>query len=279
MYSIPSLSRTDLAQLIVNRIIQEKDRIKLQYQDSKNSIGYFFIDDLLPSEITEHINKQFPAKDEMVLKKSIREDKYIAVQMNQYKRDLEELIYAFQEDGVVNLMKDVCEIEDLQPDENLYAGGLSSMKQSQFLNPHLDNSHDKERSRWRVLNLLFYVSPNWKDSNGGHLEIWPNGLKQDQITLYSRFNRLIVMATHDKSWHSVSPVVADSSRNCVSNYYFSNTALFSTDKFHVTTFRGRPHQKMRNQILKIDSFLRMNLRKLFKKGIVKNPHVYKSDKD
>jgi len=279
MYSIPSLSRTDLAQLIVNRIIQEKDRIKLQYQDSKNSIGYFFIDDLLPSEITEHINKQFPAKDEMVLKKSIREDKYIAVQMNQYKRDLEELIYAFQEDGVVNLMKDVCEIEDLQPDENLYAGGLSSMKQSQFLNPHLDNSHDKERSRWRVLNLLFYVSPNWKDSNGGHLEIWPNGLKQDQITLHSRFNRLIVMATHDKSWHSVSPVVVDASRNCVSNYYFSNTALFSTDKFHVTTFRGRPHQKMRNQILKIDSFLRMNLRKLFKKGIVKNPHVYKSDKD
>jgi len=279
MYSIPSLSRTDLAQLIVNRIIQEKDRIKLQYQDSKNSIGYFFIDDLLPSEITEHINKQFPAKDEMVLKKSIREDKYIAVQMNQYKRDLEELIYAFQEDGVVNLMKDVCEIEDLQPDENLYAGGLSTMKQSQFLNPHLDNSHDKERSRWRVLNLLFYVTPNWKDSNGGHLEIWPNGLKQDQITLHSRFNRLIVMATHDKSWHSVSPVVVDASRNCVSNYYFSNTALFSTDKFHVTTFRGRPHQKMRNQILKIDSFLRMNLRKLFKKGIVKNPHVYKSDKD
>ena len=95
------------------------------------------------------------------------------------------------------------------------------MKHTQFLNPHLDNSHDKERNRWRVLNLLFYVTPNWMDSNGGHLEIWPEGLKQDQTTLYSRFNRLIVMATHDQSWHSVSPVVADASRNCVSNYYFS----------------------------------------------------------
>ena len=87
------------------------------------------------------------------------------------------------------------------------------------------------------------------------------------------------MATHDKSWHSVSPVVVDASRNCVSNYYFSNTALSSTDKFHVTTFRGRPHQKIRNHILRIDSFLRMNLRKIFKKGVVKNPHVYKSNKD
>ena len=98
MNSIPSLSRKDLAQLIVNRIIQEKKRIKIQYEESKNQIGYFFIDDLFPPEISKHINNQFPSHDKMVLKKSIREDKYIAVQMNQYKRDLEELIYAFQDD-------------------------------------------------------------------------------------------------------------------------------------------------------------------------------------
>ena len=237
---MPSLHRTYLAQLIVNRIIQEKDRIKTQYEESKNQIGYFYIDDLLSAEITEQIDSQFPSKQEMVLKKSIRENKYIGVQMNEYAPVLEELIYAFQDDRVVNLIKQVCGIQELTPDENLYAGGLSSMKQSQFLNPHLDNSHDKERNRWRVLNLLFYVTPNWKDSNGGHLEIWPEGLDQHQTTLHSRFNRLIVMATHDKSWHSVSPVVVNASRNCVSNYYFSNTALSGTDKFHVTTFRGRP---------------------------------------
>ena len=279
MNSTPSLHRTDLAQLIVNRIVQEKDRIKIQYEVSKNQIGYFFIDDLLPPEITEYVNSQFPSKDAMVLKKSIRENKYIGVQMNQYARILEELIYAFQDERVVNIIKDICNIDDLQPDVNLYAGGLSSMKHAQFLNPHLDNSHDKERNRWRVLNLLFYVTPNWLDSNGGHLELWPEGLKQDQTTLYSRFNRLIVMATHDKSWHSVNPVVADASRNCVSNYYFSSTSLSNSDKFHVTTFRGRPHQKMRNQILKLDSFLRMNLRKLFKKGVIENSHIYKTDKD
>ena len=274
-----SLHRTYLAQLIVNRIIQEKDRIKTQYEESKNQIGYFYIDDLLSAEITEQIDSQFPSKQEMVLKKSIRENKYIGVQMNEYAPVLEELIYAFQDDRVVNLIKQVCGIQELTPDENLYAGGLSSMKQSQFLNPHLDNSHDKERNRWRVLNLLFYVTPNWKDSNGGHLEIWPEGLDQHQTTLHSRFNRLIVMATHDKSWHSVSPVVVNASRNCVSNYYFSNTALSGTDKFHVTTFRGRPHQKFKNHVLRFDSFLRMNLRKIFKKGVVKNPHVYKSNKD
>ena len=60
---------------------------------------------------------------------------------------------------------------------------------------------------------------------------------------------------------------------------FRSTALSNTDKFHVTTFRGRPHQKIEKSYSKIDSFLRMNLRKLFKKGVIENPHVYKSDKD
>lgn len=162
----------------------------------------------------------------------------------------------------------------LQADEYLYAGGISSMGKGQFLNPHLDNSHDKDRARWRVFNLLYYVTPGWKKENGGHLELWPNGVEGQPITIHSLFNRLVV-ATHQTSWHSVSPVVGNASRNCVSNYYFSNLPLRQDDEFHVTSFRGRPNQKLRDQILKIDASLRMNIRKIFKKGIRENPHVYK----
>ena len=42
-------------------------------------------------------------------------------------------------------------------------------------------------------------------------------------------------------------------------------------------FRGRPGQYLVNQVLKIDSSLRMGIRKLFKKGIIENPHVYKKE--
>ena len=52
------------------------------------------------------------------------------------------------------------------------------MKKNQFLNPHLDNSHDKDRSRWHVLNLLYYVTPNWQEDFGGNLELWTNGLQE-----------------------------------------------------------------------------------------------------
>lgn len=277
--NLSSLGRVELAGFISKKIKENKDAIKQQYESSKNEIGYFIIDDVLPAEIVLEINTQFPTENSMVHKKSLRENKYVAAQMDKYPPILEEIIYAFQDSKVVQEIKDICGIEDLHPDEHLYAGGISSMKKGQFLNPHLDNSHDKGRDKWRVLNLLYYCTPEWDSNNGGNLEIWPNGLDNKQVTLASNFNRLIVMTTHQFSWHSVSPVLKNATRNCVSNYYFSSSPLIPEDKFHVTTFRGRPEQKIRNKILKVDSFLRMGIRKIFKKGIVENPHVYKKDID
>ncbi len=269
------MNRVELANLIYKRILEDKITLKNQFSDSKPAIGYFFIDDLLPDNLAHEIYSVFPKSSEMILKKSIREDKYVAAQMNLYKSLLEEVIYAFQDKKIVDLIAEICQIENTIPDENLYAGGLSMMGKKQFLNPHLDNSHDKDRERWRVLNLLYYVTPNWEENYGGNLELWPNGLKEKQITIHSKFNRLIVMATHNRSLHSVSPVTFDGFRCCVSNYYFSKTPLLTSDTFHVTSFRGRPEEKVTDVILQTDTWLRMIIRKIFKKGIKENPHVYK----
>lgn len=269
-------STEEISKFIVLKLIENEAALKMQYENSVNQIGYFYIDNLLPKDLVLALHACFPDSKSMILKQSLREDKYIAVQMNQYDLLLEKVIYAFQDEKVVAKIGEICHIQDLHPDENLYAGGLSLMEHKQFLNPHLDNSHDKDVNKWRVLNLLYYVNPNWESSFGGNLELWPNGLQEKQITLDSKCNRLIVMATHQDSWHSVSPIVNEKfKRQCVSNYYFSNFPLKNTDTFHVTTFRGRPDQPIINQILKIDSFLRSKIRNFFKKGIIENKHVYK----
>lgn len=83
------------------------------------------------------------------------------------------------------------------------------------------------------------------------------------------------MATHQKSWHSVNQVLANDVRCCVSNYYFSKEPLLSDDNFHITTFRGRPTEKFRDFILKLDNNIRIGVRKIFSKGIRENPHQYK----
>lgn len=131
--------------------------------------------------------------------------------------------------------------------------------------------------RWRVLNLLYYITPNWKLENGGHLELWTDGPEQKPIIIESKFNRLVIMATHDRSWHSVNQVTIDRNRCCIPNYCFSDSSLKLSDQFHVTKFRGRPNDTVANIILNVDAQLRMLLRRLFKKGVRKNPHVYKKN--
>lgn len=270
-----TIDRKKIADLILDKISYQKSNLKKAYNETKSKIGCFYIDDLLPEELANTCFELFPKQDKMRCLKSIREYKYISAQMDKHNPMLEEVLYAFQDERIIKIISEICDIKSLYADESLYAGGLSLMGKDNFLNPHLDNSHDAERERWRVLNLLYYVTPNWKNENGGHLELWPDGPKKESLVIESRFNRLAVMATHSTSWHSVNKVVVDDQRRCISNYYFSDYSLKQDDKFHVTKYRGRPEETLKNIVLDFDANLRMLIRKIFKNGIRKNPHIYK----
>lgn len=269
------MNRAALATLLIERLSREHENLRQAYQSSRATIGHFVLDDAFPLDVAHAIHTAFPHPGVMTLKKSPREHKYITAQMDQYDPLLEEAIYAFQDSRVVQAVSELTGIEKLLPDELLYAGGISMMGNKHFLNPHIDNSHDKDRKNWRVFNLLYYVSPDWQPQWGGSLELWPHGVSGDSITLHNRFNRLAVMATHRGSWHSVSPIVHDRYRCCVSNYYFSPHPLRNTDRFHVTRFRGRPNQFFRDCLLRADGTLRTGLRLLFKNGLAPLTHVYR----
>ena len=272
------LNRATMAQAIVARLDAEAERLAQQWRDSK-PINYFVIDDLLPKDWVDAIYAAFPPSSQMVLKRSLRELKFVAAQMDQYNPILEEAIYAFQDAEVVARVQRITGLRSLQPDSLLYAGGISMMGEGHFLNPHVDNSHDKFRERYRVLNLLFYTSPGWDESRGGNLELWPEGPKGRSLTIVSRFNRLVVMVTHERSWHFVTRNVSAANRCCVSNYYFSDFPPGPSEYFHVTSFRGRPEQRVRDLVMRADIWMRMTLRKFFPKGVKENRHFYDKKND
>lgn len=273
------MKRQEIANIILNKLVEQKNDLKKQFNKSKNTIGHFYIDDLLPEELAFQVNSLFPTEEEMVELNSLREHKHIGFQMNMYNTLLEEVLYAFQDNRIVSVIAEICNKENqMLPDESLYAGGLSLMAQNNYLKPHLDNSHDKDRNLWRVVNLLYYVSPDWELKNGGNLEIWPNGLKKEPVTIVSKFNRLAIMETHNQSWHSVSKVLSKAPRKCISNYYFSKIPMRISDTFHVTTFRANnANEKLLDTVLQTDNFIRSLIRKVFKHGVKKTKHVYKKD--
>ena len=268
-------TKEQIEKLIIASLKQNKDNLQEQFSKATHLIGYFILDDLLPTDLVRLIYNAFPKSHEMVLKKNIREFKYVGCQMNEYDAILEDVIYAFQSKEVVREIGAICGLEAVIPDRSLHRGGISLMKKNNFLNPHLDNSHNRKRNLWRVLNLLYYVTPNWKLEDGGNLELWSEGIKNTATTIESSSNRLVVMATHQNSWHSVSKVKSERFRCCISNYYFSTQPQTPEDSFHVTTFRGRPSEKIKDSLFQLDNFLRATLRKVFKEGITRDKHLYK----
>jgi Rps23 Pro-64 3,4-dihydroxylase Tpa1-like proline 4-hydroxylase len=210
--------------------------------------------------------------------RSLRENKKIAAQMDLYDPLLEEIVYAFQDEQVLKLVEYITGLRETVPDEQLYAGGISLMAKGNFLNPHLDNSHDNDRENYRVLNLLYYVTPEWKEEYGGNLELWDKGMNKKQRVIFSKFNRLVLMVTNKSSIHSVAKVVHDGKRCCVSNYYFSKIPAESSEYFHVTSFYGRPDEPIKNVLLRLDAKIRGTIRKITGKRVVETKHIYKKNK-
>jgi len=267
------VNRIEIAALISSRLEEAATEARQNYAATESDIGFFVVDNLLPDDLARKIASAFPAKEAMVAKKSLRERKAIMAQMSECAPLVGEAIYAFHEPAVLNLIGEITGTPTVEADPFLYAGGISAMGRGDFLNPHLDNSHDKDRARWRALNLLYYVTPDWPETEGGNLELWPAGVGGDAVTIHSRFNRLAVMATHGNAWHSVSPITADRVRMCVSNYYFTPEPMTPGDQFHVTTFRGRPEQPIADVVLRADAIARGALRKLKPGGVGRLTHV------
>jgi Rps23 Pro-64 3,4-dihydroxylase Tpa1-like proline 4-hydroxylase len=268
----PILTRNEIARFIAERLEQGQAELADFYE--RQPVPHFVIDNLLPPEVAKAVAGAFPDVAGLVLKKSLRELKYVTAQMDRCQPILEETLFAFHDPQVVALVADITGLTRLEPDRQLYAGGISIMSKGHFLSPHLDNSHDKQRERYRALNLLYYASPGWDPGLGGSLELWPQGPTGTPVTLPNLFNRLIVMATTRGSWHSVPQIRASQPRYCVSNYYFSADSPEQENYFHVTSFRGRPEQPFRDLALRVDIALRMFLRRLRPRGVVENKHYY-----
>lgn len=265
-------TQQELSQLIAERLRRDAGALAAAFARSASpattGTRYLAIDDLLPTDIASAFYPCFPPAERMRRLSSFRERKLTFKQLDQVPSLLRDITLAIQDPSVVAAVEQITGIPHQLPDPRLYAGGISMMARGDFLNPHIDNSHDGERRLYRRLNLLYYVTPEWQADFGGNLELWDREVHRP-LVIPSLFNRLVIMETNRFSWHSVSPVRRDAQRCCVSNYYFSKESPEQREYFHVTSFSARPEQVLRRTVASIDNAVRMGLRRIFSKGIGK----------
>lgn len=256
-----------LSSFIAARLAEERDRLVAQF--ARPGIGntrFCIVDGVLPEDVAHRIHAAFPAVERMRLMSSFRERKYTSKALENMDLLIHDALFAFQAPEVIAEVTRITGIRDMVGDPQLYAGGISAMTRGQFLNPHIDNSHDFEGRRYRALNLLYYVTPNWQAADGGNLELWDPHVRE-RVEITSFFNRLVIMQTNQTSWHSVNAVNGDRARCCVSNYYFSPHSPNGREVHHVTFFQGRPEQPLMRLLSTLDGHARGLLRRIVARGV------------
>lgn len=262
------MTKNGFIEMIAASLKQRKDQLKAEFAASSQQVGTKFvaIDDLLPADVAKHIATAFPDSSLMRLMDSFRERKYTSKAYDKFDPSLGQITFAFQDPKIVALVEEITGITEQVPDSLLYAGGLSAMAEDHFLGPHIDNSHDSGRQYYRTLNLLYYVTPDWPEANGGNLQLWNVNVSKC-VTIHSKFNRLVLMETTPTSWHSVNRVTAQGTRKCVSNYYFSKRPPTGADYFNITAFSAPPTQPLLRLWSTVDAALRQLVRKIKPSGV------------
>ena len=115
-------------------------------------------------------------------------------------------------------------INGLIPDPYFIGGGLHISKTGGYLNIHTDfNWHHKLQLHRRV-NVLIYLTPNYKKENQGCLELWNKNRTKKIKEYVPEFNSCIIFNTLANSFHGHPVPVSGNKklfRRVINLYYYT----------------------------------------------------------
>lgn len=125
------------------------------------------------------------------------------------------------------IMRQIVDKPDLKLDIGLHGGGWHAHTVGGNLNMHLDYNIHPKLGLQRKINIIVYMTPNWKPEYKGGLELWShnpetNRPKDCVVTVQNKFNRAVLFDTTQNSWHGLpSPLLCPQGeiRRSMAAYY------------------------------------------------------------
>lgn len=135
--------------------------------------------------------------------------------------DLGALLHELNSGPFLKYLTKLSGIEGLLPDPFLEGGGLHLTKPGGTLTPHIDFHQGKSVQMYRRLNLLVYLNDDWRDGDGGELELWPAKGSKPAVHVQPHGGTMVVFRTDTKSLHGFTNPVARLNRRSVAVYYYT----------------------------------------------------------
>jgi Rps23 Pro-64 3,4-dihydroxylase Tpa1-like proline 4-hydroxylase len=215
--------------------------LKKGIEEYKNSMPFphLVMDDFLEGDLAAKLSQEFPAIDDASLfnysnpleKKSALND------WNRFPSNTYQFFEFLCSKQFVSELSQILGIQ-LYPDFGLHGGGWHLHPDGGKLNPHLDYNIHPKLGLQRRINLIIYLSEEWKPEYGGHFGLWSNNeetnspdklIKEVEI----KFNRAVIFDTSLQSWHGLSRQVTSNGqhlRKSLAIYYLCDPPANFVDR-------------------------------------------------
>lgn len=215
-------------------IFNNKKFLKLALGHSKaykknKPFPHIYIDNFLPKEIATTLSKEFPKLNKSNKDWKVHKNKnvirYFLEDSSLYKKNLNIFSMLANSRKFLLFLETLTGLESIIPDPFFIGGGAMSAGKGGFLNVHADFNYHHKLQSWRRINVLFYLTANWKKKWGGNLEFWSKDKKKKIKEIEPIFNRVVIFNTTSKSFHGQPKPLNcpdNITRNVFSAFYYSN---------------------------------------------------------
>ena len=111
------------------------------------------------------------------------------------------------------------------PDSTYDGGGYVVSPPGSYLGYHADFNFSSKASKYRVINILFYMNPNYVLHQGGHLHLLDSNSKTVEKSVLPEQNTILGFFTDDTSFHGVSLNKEGFLRRSFNLYYYSDIPI------------------------------------------------------
>lgn len=106
-------------------------------------------------------------------------------------------------------------------DPHYRGGGLHSTGRGGKLMVHADKSRHPNKKLDQIINLIYFLNPDWQEEWGGHLELWNRDLTECKHRILPSFNRMVIFQSGTNSFHGHPQPL-----NCPENRRRNSFALY-----------------------------------------------------
>lgn len=190
------------------------------------------INNFLNEEYAEIIYKLFPENYEEWYKyNNPLEVKYANDKINDLPLEIKKLFYYLSTTKIINKIREITDINNLNYDSFLHGAGIHAHPRNGRLNLHLDYEKHPILDAQRRINIILYMSKDWKDEWNGQTELWNNDLSQCIVKSSVKFNTALIFQTNEISYHGLPKKIL-----CPQNIYRKSIAYY-----YISSLENKPN--------------------------------------